>query len=188
MVSPEQPLSLQKLESFSAKHFVCVCVCVCVPVLDQTVSLLAASWGFSYQILGYLNFYCGAVEASCTIHHFMLWVLCMNIVNSGNQSAALFRRYWYINLAVPTNQLLCSDTTHITWWLLCICKPSADLVVSNEACVMLATVAVSQVDSWHRQVMQVLAEVDLCRTHHIHVQWWEHNTASDTGTNTYVFC
>jgi hypothetical protein len=39
--------------------------------------------------------------------------------------------------------------------------------MSNEACIVLATVAVPKVDSWHRQVMQVLAEVDLCGTHNI---------------------
>jgi hypothetical protein len=89
---------------------------------------------------------------------------------------------WHVNLAVPLTQLHCSDCTHVTRWLLCICKAGTDLVVSDEACIVLAAVAVPKVDSWHRQVMQVLAEVDLCGTYNIFVfSVWESDIDSDTA-------
>jgi hypothetical protein len=46
---------------------------------------------------------------------------------------------------------------------------------------MLATVAVPKVNSWHRQIVQVLAEIDLCRTHIILIFSVENNTESDIG-------
>jgi hypothetical protein len=54
--------------------------------------------------------------------------------------------------------------THVTRRFLCICKASADLILSDEACIVLGTVAVPQVNSRQGQVMQILAKVDLCRT------------------------
>jgi hypothetical protein len=55
--------------------------------------------------------------------------------------------------------------THVTRRLLCICEASAYLVLSDETCVVLGTVAVPEVNRWHWQVVEVLAEVDLCRKH-----------------------
>jgi hypothetical protein len=57
------------------------------------------------------------------------------------------------------------EWTHITGGLLCICEAGTNLVLSDEPCVMLGTVAVLEIDGWHRQVVKILAEVDLCSKH-----------------------
>lgn len=43
--------------------------------------------------------------------------------------------------------------TYITRRLLCICKASTDFIIGNEACIVLGTVAVLQVDGRYRQVV-----------------------------------
>jgi hypothetical protein len=68
---------------------------------------------------------------------------------------------------VPGNYCSMREGTHITRGLFCICETSTNLVLSDETCIMFGTVAVLEVDGWYRQVVKILAEVDLCNKHDI---------------------